>query len=126
MDFEDFTGRSFRNTKVPRRITGSCFSQETPVKIFPDDMNGVTFERCNLDNVILPPGNNMIDCSNRMFKAQNDLEDWELENEKPKRPMNARKFQKYNLSTEPKDIPKKKLDEPITKRKKREINGTLG
>lgn len=67
-------------------IRGSCFYQEgrPDSHIFPEDMTGVTFERCNLDNCYIPPGNTLaeqagIPCTNKQVLVQNDLRDWILD-----------------------------------------------
>lgn len=86
--FEDFTNQKFfdmtdLNGSV---IVGSCFYQDPNsqdadprVKVFPDDMRGVTFIECNLDNVYIPPGNTVDPlCSCRRIKRQNDGESWIL------------------------------------------------
>ena len=112
--FQDFTGRS--NLEVSGIVYGSCFSQEiTDNHIFPDDMTGVIFIKCNLDNVFIPAGNIVIDCSQRRFFVQNDKNDW-LINEKnePIMPVNHKYFTKFNLPMPlPEDIPQIKSDEPI-------------
>lgn len=75
----DFTGQSLadRSDISGETIENSCFSNETPhADIFPDDMVGVTFVDCNLDNCFVPPGNTIIRGSHRFFKAQPDGQDW--------------------------------------------------
>src|SRR3990167_1381756 len=112
--FKDFTGRS--NLEVSGIIYGSCFSQEIPDNhIFPDNMTGVTFIKCNLDNVFIPNGNTVIDCSQRRYQVQNDLNDWILNSDNtPKEPIDAKIFTKLNLPIPlPKDIPTKKVAERI-------------
>jgi len=62
--FKDFTDKSLKNIDSEELndslIVGSCFAQEvlgdTPmlIDIFPSDMTGVHFERCNLINVFIP------------------------------------------------------------------------
>ncbi len=84
--FKDFTGQSFAHLPAEEfnnsEIIGSCFSQEHKVRnIFPADMTGVHFRRCNLDNCFIPPGNVLKKdgwekCSNRRFRVQNDGHDW--------------------------------------------------
>ena len=56
-------------------IYGSCYFQEWVegdaeiVKdIFPDDMTGVTFYNCNLDNIHVPIGNTVIGGSHKKIK----------------------------------------------------------
>lgn len=68
-------------------VSNSCFSCETPdSSVFPKGMKGVRFFNCNLDNVVLPPGNPEIgenqNCSNKRFKMNPDEEkkrDWEID-----------------------------------------------
>lgn len=89
LSFQDFTGDNFRNVDPTllngRTIKGTCFSQELPgnsrnkVKIFPENMTGVTFVDCNLDNVEIPAGNTVIGGTNKTFKVQSDGHDWEIE-----------------------------------------------
>ena len=84
--FTDYTGRNLSDCAIEGDIIeSSCFSQEMPDShIFPEKMKGVTFRRCNLDNVYIPPGNTVENCSQRRFKAQDDGEDWLVdENNKP-------------------------------------------
>lgn len=98
---KDFTGRKLLDADIPSgtKIVGSCFSQETPgSKIFPDNMTGVTFENCNLDNVEIPPGNTVKSCSTRRFKAQNDGHDWEVDGGgTATRILNHKVFEKFGL-----------------------------
>lgn len=114
---KDLTGRDLTK-EVLRNINvfGSCFSQEKPDShIFPDDMSGVTFLFCNLDNVFIPPNNEVIQCSQRKFKVQNDLEDWVIDAQlKPVEPLNKETFIAKGISTDPKDISAQKSDRPVT------------
>jgi len=131
---KDFTGREFLNankwwkfwTGSIKNITifGSCFSQEIPdSKIFPDNMTGVTFINCNLDNVFIPAGNETIGCSQRKFQVQNDMTDWILDTDlKPKEPISKEEFIKYGISIDPKDIPKIKMTENIIENKIKELS----
>ena len=57
---EGITVAELRALEIPPGtiIVGACLSCETPDSlIFPDGMKGVRFLRCNLDNVLIPPGN---------------------------------------------------------------------
>lgn len=78
--FKDFTNRSLADRVIRNTVVyGSCFLHETPDSVtFAANMSGVTFIKCNLDNVIIPAGNTIISCSQRRFKVQNDLRDWEV------------------------------------------------
>ena len=109
--FRDLTGRS--NIILPNDIIiyASCFSQEVPgSKIFPNDMSGVRFIKCNLDNVFIPVGNAAIDCTQRKFKVQNDLRDWELDqSDVPTRVINEDLWIKNGFSVDPIDIPAEEL-----------------
>ena len=88
----DFTGRNLSDCKDmnDQHIVGSCFSQEKPDShVFPEDMTGVTFENCNLDNCIIPGGSIVSKCLTRRFERQIDGEDWIIdENGKPVAPLN--------------------------------------
>jgi hypothetical protein len=71
--FKDYMNQSLKDRPLEEftgTIKGTCFYQEVPygqplptsgIDIFPDGMVGVTFERCNLDNVYVPPGNFVVD-----------------------------------------------------------------
>lgn len=113
LSFKDRPASEFNNTTIRR----SCFYQEwaegdTEIikDIFPLGMVGVIFEECNLDNVLIPLGNTNKNSINKKIKAQNDLEDWVLDNSlKPKEPMNKEQRLKAGVSIDPKDIPSKKF-----------------
>lgn len=82
----NWTGRSLadRTDMDNLQIEGLCLSQEKPSEVLPPNLMGVTFSYCNLDNVIIPPGNTLVHCSNRRFAIQEDGLDWELdENNQP-------------------------------------------
>ena len=125
--FKDFMGQSFKNVPAEEFnnsiIQGSCFynewkegDAEIAKDIFPDGMIGVTFKRCNLDNVFVDETKNTVikngydTNSNRKIQVQNDLSDWELDDTlKPKEPLDKEQRLKAGISIDPKDIPNKKL-----------------
>jgi len=121
MSFKDRPSSEFNNTC----IKGSNFYQENKPDedIFPD-MTGVEFVRCNMDNVLIKPGNTIDgETQNRRIQAQNDLEDWILEKQGnrwvAKEPLDKVDFQELGLSIDPKDIPNIKRKTSITNEKKR-------
>jgi hypothetical protein len=124
--FKDFTGRSLlKATDLNGAIIfGSCFSQEIPdTKIFPNDMIGVTFYNCNLDDVFIPAGNIVVGGTQRKFKVQNDREDWLLNDDlTPKEPINKEEYLKLGLSVDPKGLPKDMMLEDIIEKKQKELN----
>lgn len=132
--YKDFMHQSFKHLKADEfnntEIVGSCFYQEceyddpTVVKdIFPDGITGVTFRKCNLDNVLVPLGNTVeVDCTHKKIKIQNDLEDWVLDNAlKPIEPMNKEDFIRLGISIDPKDIPETKQTKSIIQQKEEEL-----
>ena len=123
--WKDFTGKTLTDAKDLKDIVifGSCFSQEIPdTKVFPDDMQNVTFIGCNLDDVYIPVGNTVIGGTQKRFKVQNDLEDWILDKDnKPIKPIDKEKFTGLGLSIDPKDIPIEKLSKSITEAKSEEL-----
>lgn len=96
-------------------IFGSCFSKEIPdTKVFPDTIKKLTLINCNLDNVYIKPQWRVIGGTRKKFKAQNDLEDWFVDNNNnPIEPLEKEKFLELGISTDPKNIPKQKLPNPI-------------
>ncbi len=86
-DDKDHTGHdlSDRTDMDGLTIHGLCLSHETPdARVLPPSLRGTTFIACNLDNVLIPDGNTLINCSNRRFKIQDDGQDWEIdENDNP-------------------------------------------
>lgn len=116
--FRNFTGQdlSSREDMDGLAICGSCFSQEVPdAPTLPPKLTGATFVRCNLDNVKVPDGNTVIDCTTRRFRAQNDGNDWLLDaNGDPEKPVNWKLFVKRGLPIpSPADIPAQKVAEPV-------------
>lgn len=109
LSFKGVPVEEFNNLEIRR----SCFYQEwiddgdTMKDIFPDDMIGVTFVKCNLDNVFVPSGNIIIGGTNKRIRVQNDLEDWVVDkNDKPVEPLHVKRFDRAGISVDPKDIPK--------------------
>lgn len=98
-------------------IYRSSFYWEQPdSKPFRDDMRGVTFVNCNLDNLIIPNGNTVIGGSQRKFKAQADGEDWIVNDQKqPLEPLNKERFIAEGKSIDPSVLinADHNVDEPI-------------
>ena len=93
------------------------------VAIFPPLMVGVDFERCNLDNVLVAPGNTVDARSqHRLIKVQNDLEDWEIDKttKEPIEPLNKEEFIVLGISTDPKDIQLTIKTKSVTEEKREE------
>ena len=122
--FQNFCGQSFKDHPVKdfnnSEIKGTCFYQEAKENdvevlkdIFPDAMIGVVFERCNLDNVLIPNGNTVgMRSSNQRIKIQADLTDWKLDNTlKPIEPIDKKTRLREGISIDPKDIPVEYLRE---------------
>lgn len=119
LSFKDFTNREFISRpeyKLDNKVIyASCFSQEIPDSDIFGKIFGVVFINCNLDNVIIPEGNPMIDCSHRRFLVQNDGNDWEVDGEnEPVTPLGAKIFTKLGLQIpNPSEIPSNKVDRRI-------------
>lgn len=123
--FKDMTGwdLSAREDMDGIVIYGSCLSHETPdAETLPTNLTGATFIKCNLDNVKVPPGNTVIDCSVRRFSVQNDLEDWIINpvTRAPVEPINRKMFESLGLSIDPRNIPAERQSESATNRAIRE------
>lgn len=118
LSLKDLTTRTFENDDLSGKVIyGSTFYRETPNSIiFNNKMTGVTFINCNLDNIVIPEGNTLIDCTTRTIKVQNDCEDWFVDSKtlQPKEPVSKEEFKKLGISVNPVDIPQEKLKEPIT------------
>lgn len=115
--FKNFTNQDLSKEKDLKNINiySSTFYQQCGLNdtpgwrhIFPEDMKGVTFYNCDLNNVYVPPGNTIIDPCGRhkLLKEQNDRTQWILnEDLSPKAPLHYEYFIKLGISTDPKDIP---------------------
>ena len=139
--FGDFMNQSFKGSPAEEFnntvIVGSCFHQEASEDaitlreiekdIFPAGMHGVTFRRCNLDNVFIPLGNIIWDegwekCTHKKIKLQNDWRYWILgEDLKPIEPKDKEEWIKRGISIRPEDIPTKKF----TKEEKKQFEELL-
>lgn len=78
---KDFTGRDLSSMNISNKVIyGSCFSQEQLDRhCFPENMTGVTFINCNLDNCYIPEGNTILGKQPRRFQLQEDGFDWILD-----------------------------------------------
>jgi hypothetical protein len=91
-------------------IYALSFSSEEPdTKVFPDTMTGITFLECHLDNVIVPPGNlivNFYTNSPIRYKFQNDLREWIIDDQdKPIKLMNESYWADLGYDIDPANIP---------------------
>ena len=120
--FQDFTNQHLRTaTDLDGTIIiGSCFYQVCsaahagdPLKhIFPEDMRDVFFVECNLDNVYIPPGNTLNQCSHRRIKRMNDGEYWFVgEDFKPIEPIHKKRLELLQANVNPEKIPAEKISD---------------
>ena len=115
---KDFTGVASVDIPDGAYVYGACFAQETPdSKIFRASMRNVTFRNCNLMNCQIPEPNNnvLIDCQVDSFKAQNDGNDWIVDDlGAPVKPLVHMVFTKLGLPMPlPKDIPAVRAEKPV-------------
>lgn len=95
-------------------IVNSCLaSQDLSAQVLPANLTGATFIRCNLDNVFIPDGNTVIDCSNRFIAEQNDGEDWLIDPQTlaPIEPVNKKLLEMNGQNTDPALIPAERVAE---------------
>lgn len=116
----DWSFKNFSNMPVPDLpdnivVYSTLFYHETDAEPFRRDLSGVTFVKCNLDNLVIPEGNTVIQCSQNRFKVQNDRNDWLLDERGDVAiPMNYRTFEKLDLPMpKPEDIPLEMAEEAI-------------
>jgi len=109
---KDFTNQDLTKESADdfnnSEIVGSCFFQHTVrTDVFPSAMTGVTFEKCNLDNCVIPAGNTVDkSCAHNQFIVQNDGCKWIVDaSDDPTEPLNEKIFDHYSLSKDPADIP---------------------
>ena len=128
--YKDFSDQSLKKVDVKElnnsEIIGSCFyQQENPdADIFPEGMTGVTFLRCNLDNVLIPDGNTIGEGNtHKKLKTQKDKCTWILfdNTNEPKEPLQKAKFIELGLGFDPLDIPLVEVEENIIQKKEKEI-----
>lgn len=110
---DEFSQKDFTHKFLTDRVLdglviyASSFSHEEPdTRVFPPNMTGVIFLNCSLDNVIVPPGNVVLGGSQRRYRVQNDLRDWEIDAEgNPTVVLNEKHWEMKKISTDPRDIP---------------------
>ena len=128
--YGDFSGKTWKHLDPKEfndsEIHCSAFGiSNTPrADVFPDGMTGVVFYHCNLDNCLVPTGNTIMpDCCTNQHKRQKDKEQWIVdEQNNPIEPLKKARFEKYNLSTDPKDIPQEEVKiSPVVVEQKEEL-----
>ena len=113
--------KNFSNRPVPDLPDGivvysTAFYHEQDAAPFPEKMTGVTFVKCNLDNVTVPRGNTIIQCSQKRFRCQKDGCDWEIDaDDRPvKLACGGKPFIKFGVTPPtPVEIPETKVKEPV-------------
>lgn len=129
--YKDFTYKDLTKTDPKTwndtEVIGSCFHQQTPkTVVFPEGITGVTFSKCNLDNVVVPKGCTINGGCHRWIAMQKDLEWWVLdENLNPVEPLNKAVFTKLGISTSPLAISVEKASVPVTVSKRTELEDAL-
>ena len=72
--YKDFSCKSFKDIDVSEFnnsiIIGSCFygNNSQMNDLFPDGVTGIEFQKCNLDNVLIPENCTTSECSHRFIK----------------------------------------------------------
>jgi len=130
--YKDFLQKTFIDTDSSEwndsDVVGSCFAQETPnTKVFPDGIKGVTFTKCNLDNVLIPAECTMKDCTNKLIQVQKDGNDWILNPDlTPLEPVNKADYIKLGISTDPATLPvADTAEKPVTEITKEQLEANL-
>src|SRR5689334_10626836 len=84
--FKDFTNQKHIFAGRAKQLNGitiykSSFYQEggPDQDVFPADVENLTLYACNLDNVRIPKGVTVIECSVRRIQMQNDLRMWDVD-----------------------------------------------
>jgi predicted GH43/DUF377 family glycosyl hydrolase len=129
--YKDFTAKDLTKTDPKTwndtEVIGSCFHQHTPkTVVFPTGITGVTFTRCNLDNVVVPKECTINGGCHRWIAVQSDGENWILdESLTPVEPINKATYIKLGLSTAPLSISSAKLSESVIVSKRKELEDQL-
>lgn len=129
--YKDFTNKSLTDTDPKTwndtEVVGSCFHHHTPkTVVFPAGITGVTFTRCNLDNVVVPKECTVNGGCHRWIAMQKDKEWWVLDNNlTPIEPLNSALFTKLGLSTSAAALPVSESAAPATQVKREELEDQL-
>lgn len=113
LSFRDFANRDFLDTPLDGAVIyGSVFSNETPEAEIFGSADGTVFIRCNMDNVAIPKGATLIDCTQKRFMVQNDGNDWLLgEDGLPEKPVDFKYYEKRGLPVPDRSwIPSEKIE----------------
>lgn len=92
-------------------IYASSFYNETPdADILPTGLSGATFIKCDLNNVIVPGDNTIIDCTQERIEVMNDLRSWVTDPEgNAVKVLDEEYWQAKGVSIDPRTIPDKKI-----------------
>lgn len=129
--YKDFTAKDLTKTDPKiwndTEVIGTCFHQHIPkTKVFPEGMTGVTFTRCNLDNVVVPKECTINGGCHRWIAVQKDGEDWILDDAlNPVEPLNKALFTKLGLSTSAAALPVSEVSVSVTEAKRKELEAQL-
>ena len=97
LSYRDFTNQTVSDSYdfSGKVIYQSCFSNEQPNSDIFGKIKGTTFIKCNLDNITIPDGCTVVDCSQKRFKIQSDGNDWLVdENDIPDKPVDYKIYVK--------------------------------
>jgi hypothetical protein len=128
---KDFTHKILTDTKPEEwndtEVVNSCFYNEQPLtKVFPDDIKGVTFIRCNLDNIVIPETCTIEGGTNKLIQVQKDGEDWILDKDlHPVEPLNKARYVKLGLSVDPAAISVDAKEVSVTQEKRQQLEDAL-
>jgi len=116
---QGFKNKSLLNVPVAEfnhtEIIGSDFSQREPkTNVWNPQLTGVQFTNCNTINCVVNANCTIVGGVHKQIKEQNDGEYWVVDKDlKPVEPLHPKRYDRYNLSKDPKDLPSKPLLESV-------------
>ena len=114
LSFKIFTNWNLKEHQFDfngKTVYASSFYNETPDSdILPDGIKDVTFLKCDLNNIIIPEGNTVIDCSQERIELMNDMRDWITDPEgNAQKVVGEEYWVSKGVSVDPQVIPSKKI-----------------